>query len=56
MWYQQFCGCGATSISDGIILIHTTPPHRDYKNGDDDSASEDGNADDDSDDRDADDA
>ena len=21
MWYQQFCGCGATSISDGIIVI-----------------------------------
>ena len=21
MWYQQFCGCGATSISDGIIEI-----------------------------------
>ena len=21
MWYQQFCGCGATSISDGIISL-----------------------------------
>ena len=21
MWYQQFCGCGATSISDGIIVV-----------------------------------
>ena len=21
MWYQLFCGCGATSISDGIIVI-----------------------------------
>ena len=20
MWYQLFCGCGATSISDGIIV------------------------------------
>ena len=24
MWYQQFCGCGATSISDGIINLKST--------------------------------
>ena len=41
MWYQLFCGCGATSISDGIILDNVADYDGGIQDDDDDGVTHD---------------